>query len=992
MRRALLPGGLASLALAMLLQPVAHATGDVVRIGSFVSGERPMYLEIDRVVQNQSTRITIANLPAGSKDAILFFSTAVDPIDLRSQGIPGTLGPDLLSGGTMLLSGKTSMVNVPSSVIGQTLFVQAMVRTPKGPRLTSMETLHPRTHENPDSDPQVRIPFPLITQESVPQDRPGRDRSRAHVRVGVPMPMGYIADRTGVPALTLRGAGDRGQFSTLATWPDGSVKWALCEYFTDLAAGTSHQKVSVDYGGGSFGGSDLARLESGAVLIDTGSVQLKINGNSKNLFEYFKLQGVAQLNASKENRLHLVDSKNFEWTWHGLGHKIRRNGPVRAEIQVDGMFTSTASATDPNRAYVRMYVEARHGEPVVRVQVSLRNSSLQFPEHLQFRGLWYGASLQDAQGIAVRFPKVAKNGASAGLAADSLGTSQTADFETGFIENTGYELQTSPNSSLYFGFVQRLGSDQFAREGTCIRIAGSHYTGTEATKWFSTSSEYSDSVFMEINASSGRGFLATFENGSRCAPLGFTADGAGNFSVELLPRKSAEDTYHYPLTYATCETRTFYLVAESKKAADPIADAARLDYPVVARAPLWAYNQSKAWPWRLATHDQSVQFASHARLDKPTETRSSPTRTVFRYSGGTGGSNNNWGCTRRFYEWLRFGHGSALMWSHFESTYKVDKMAWSIDDGAVDDVRDIRNDDAPHTSHHDFFDGSKHIFAQSVPDVGFTRGDTYLLDSGRHFKETFMSEELCTVHPYGNFVAGYYGAVGNASIATLKMQSMNDLEEHIHLYMSQWVQLVFKRSNNIGVDTYTKGWQAPLGTKADSETSPDSYWVHKAGKDSYWRKYGYMTQIWSHSRHMGNLFINYVHHLREHDPNDPLIGQLLSRGADMYHYMHRAFPDDHCPETGQYYILDVFRGDADSEDVDPYAPPGDWVEEPNKAAYTLHGPLLLYLETQASESAYSYGVELVRSMSDNTWEDQINDPIMNEFMIKYLIHHGVIEP
>jgi hypothetical protein len=200
--------------------------------------------------------------------------------------------------------------------------------------------------------------LPLTTQELLPPGESGVDRTQQPVRVGVPLPKGSVTDNLGVPQLTVLGGATAAQFSTLATWPDGSVKWALCEYPADLAAGSSSTAFSIDKGAGNFGGANLASVSGSVTTIDTGVITVKFDAATPKLFDSFQRNGREVFDTSKGNQPHYFDDQDVEWTWHESAVAVRRNGPVRAEVAVDGYFTRTTSATDPDRVLARLYLEA----------------------------------------------------------------------------------------------------------------------------------------------------------------------------------------------------------------------------------------------------------------------------------------------------------------------------------------------------------------------------------------------------------------------------------------------------------------------------------------------------------------------------------------------------------------------------------------------------------------------------------------------------------
>jgi hypothetical protein len=967
-----------------------------VAIGSFVSGERPMYLEIDQLADGQRFTIRFMNVPAGSTDQTLYISDRFLPAAHPDPSVTGSLGPDLLYAKTVKVGSNTySGTWAAGQFSGPIVYVQGYVKTPGGGRLTSMVETHPKVALTQPPAPSIDFPLPLVTQEVLRFGLSGRDRRQQPVRVGVPLPRGQVFEKSGVPQLTLLGGVQEAQFTTLAKWSDGSCKWVLCEYRADVPAGQTNATVKVDRGAGNFGGSALASTSGTVTTVDTGAIRFTIDAAKQDLFQSVQAGGRDLISTSAGNRPHFWDDLDREWTWHKTAVAVRRNGPVRAEVEVDGMFTRTSSASDPDRVLVRFYLEAFQGLPSIRATVSLRDTSVQFPEHLLFRGFTYRAVLNEAGPFDVRLPLPAYGGGATQLAAGSIGQGQDAAIVSGFVKRKDYALQTDHNAGQHKGFVLRNGKDAYAIEGVCVRIGSTNFCGSASTHWFSPESDFCDPAFAEVTSSaSGRGVLLGLEHASRTWPASMETGGDGRIEVGILPHKAPADAHLYPLTYASAETRSFYLVVESARAAEPFAIACDFDYPVAARAELWVYNQAGVWPWKLVSDAEVKAYQKLADIRTARPDRSDPVRTVYRFAGGTGGGNNNWGETRRFYHWLRTGHGGAYFHSLFEAYYKVDKMAWSIDDAALSDRQPVRNPSAPVTLKTHTWDGSKHTFLQAVPDWGFARGETYLLDAAKPLAETILDKRISpNVQPYGNFVPGTYGAVVNAACAVLDLGPNQQLEDWVHLILDQWVHVVFQTPNNFGVNTATLGWQAPVGTPEGSAANSDGYMITwGAGKSSDKVQYGYMSQPWTDLRLTSLAYMHYVHHLRDVDPNDALVAALLARAPDMYHYARRGIPEDHTRRTGDYYIVDVFAGDGGKSNPDPFSPPGGNMSGCSPSGYSNQSIVNLLLEFRPSETAYSYGVELNRSMSDGTYQNMTSDPVLNDFIWRYLVHYGVLQP
>src|SRR5262249_50337762 len=150
-----------------------------------------------------------------------------------------------------------------------------------------------------------------------------------------------------------------------------------------------------------------------------------------------------------------------------------------------------------------------------------------------------------------------------------------------------------------------------------------------------------------------------------------------------------------------------------------------------------------------------------------------------------------------------------------------------------------------------------------------------------------------------------------------------------------------------------------------TDANPDGYMITwAAGHSSDQKIYGYLSQMWTELRGISGSYSHFIHYLSEKSPGDPLIGNLYARATDVYHYAHRGILDDHNKGTGAYYNTDVFAGDGGNSNPDPFSPPGDYFGSNNPNGYALQGIVNFLLDVRPSESAFSYGVEMHRSMPD----------------------------
>ncbi len=286
---------LGRLAAALTFAATVHATSEAQqRVGSFVDGERPMYLECSPWVDGQAVSFELRNVPAGAKTPLFLWGVDTDLVDLTPYGIPGYLGPDLAAGGILDMDPVTFTfaTTLPTGIAGIPVYVQAYVKLPGGAgRLSSMTICNAiNPGDDPGTTPNVTFPLPLEVSEMTGPGAPSIARTAEPVRVGIPLPIGQVQEVGGVPQLTIVGSSE-GQFSTLAHWPDGSVKWALCEWRTDLAAGAISSAYSIDKGAGNYGGAALATLAGSVVTVDTGAVTVKFDPTGDSLFDSFVIGG-----------------------------------------------------------------------------------------------------------------------------------------------------------------------------------------------------------------------------------------------------------------------------------------------------------------------------------------------------------------------------------------------------------------------------------------------------------------------------------------------------------------------------------------------------------------------------------------------------------------------------------------------------------------------------------------------------------------------------
>ena len=162
------------------------------------------------------------------------------------------------------------------------------------------------------------------------------------VTSGVPFPQGQLSSSDHV-RLLVGNAEVPAQIETTARWPDGSIKWLLVTFTTDIAAAETGQ-YRLQYGSqvrrASFT-QGISIDEEGELRIDTGAIQLTID-RAGNLAE-LEREGRLLLRQESVCASHATDSEAA--TYNTLGSQanivVEERGPLRAVVKVTSWLTGS---------------------------------------------------------------------------------------------------------------------------------------------------------------------------------------------------------------------------------------------------------------------------------------------------------------------------------------------------------------------------------------------------------------------------------------------------------------------------------------------------------------------------------------------------------------------------------------------------------------------------------------------------------------------------
>ena len=193
----------------------------------------------------------------------------------------------------------------------------------------------------------------------------GVDRQGWPVTSGVPLAQGSLSSADQVALFTNDGQELPLQTETLACWPDGSIRWLLLDFQTDLKA-NERRPFEVRFGTGvkraEVADPVSCQEQDNAVAIQTGPLKMRLDLNHSSLLGRVGLNGHSVLNDA-DSGVAITDSSEKEYR---LGPPesivVESTGPMRASVRLEGKHLSGDDSLF--RYVVRLH--AYRGKPYVR--------------------------------------------------------------------------------------------------------------------------------------------------------------------------------------------------------------------------------------------------------------------------------------------------------------------------------------------------------------------------------------------------------------------------------------------------------------------------------------------------------------------------------------------------------------------------------------------------------------------------------------------------
>jgi len=186
------------------------------------------------------------------------------------------------------------------------------------------------------------------------EEAEGYNRRAEPVSTGIPLPRAAVKELSALCVTGPDGEAVPAQFETLSTWPDGSAKWVLVDFFADCPARGKIAYILSDSGKRPESTPEL-KLEQGdeAVTVETGVMRCILDRKAFDLFGSTWLDHDRDGTFSDTERVtprvpepgvKLIDSHGREFTsrWGKIeSFELEASGPVRATVAVKGALGDT---------------------------------------------------------------------------------------------------------------------------------------------------------------------------------------------------------------------------------------------------------------------------------------------------------------------------------------------------------------------------------------------------------------------------------------------------------------------------------------------------------------------------------------------------------------------------------------------------------------------------------------------------------------------------
>jgi len=221
------------------------------------------------------------------------------------------------------------------------------------------------------------VDIPLLLQESS-----GIARRAEPVTVGVPLPKGLIHDVAEMRLLDAQSRCHPLQTQTLAHWPDGSIKWVLCDFQADVPAHVrAEYLLTVSQERVNPMTPLVIKQEADSFHIETGAAAFTIPAQRFAPFSSVIVDGQECLDAT-HSRVSLEDDAGRQYEHLIERAEIETGGTLRTTLKIDGQIRLPDSAVCFANFTARLHFYAQSA--ACRLDYTIHNPNA--AQHLD--GLW----------------------------------------------------------------------------------------------------------------------------------------------------------------------------------------------------------------------------------------------------------------------------------------------------------------------------------------------------------------------------------------------------------------------------------------------------------------------------------------------------------------------------------------------------------------------------------------------------------------------------
>jgi hypothetical protein len=561
--------------------------------------------------------------------------------------------------------------------------------------------------------PAVPLSIPVLIQEALDPDDQGVDRMDSVATFGLPLPRGKVFEVYGRPELAVLGS-MVWQFRSLDFWDDGSVRWALVDVSSDVAAGQIQSNLKVVAGPGASGGKNIARAtpDGKAFVLNSGPLKATILREGFNLLYNVHVDEELMLGPTLGPSFYgLTTGGDILLPGPTTVVSIEENGPARAVVRADGPLVDSLGNEVID---FTCRITARDDSRDLEVTVTVRNASKNRPLHTQVEAIEIVCRTRTGNDRSVTLPR------HTGI-----------DFSMPLPPGTNiftHQAQTDaatdgPGSTLWLPhipYVDENDKKTLSEQGYRIVSNGNtiHPNG-DVTEW-------PELGWINLSGSGGA-VTVTIKNMPYLWPATLEASGRGLVTAGLW---TARNSVPYTFVFQQHESRTVLFSFDSDNSADPLDAARRLDAPLTGRAADYGYyDDTKVFPYRLLTLDEHAEAYALMGIDHTVEVQHPALEvTRYLYKGTTGGSNNSPGIeTGLAGEWLRHGFGGSFQRAIDLALWKSEWQIKRSDDFVEQDAPQVLNDALPHTEGHQGDD--EHRYRGGMTLAYYLTGDERIKDA-----------------------------------------------------------------------------------------------------------------------------------------------------------------------------------------------------------------------------------------------------------------------